>query len=204
MSLWIDKKAENYIKHQTDIRSLSIELKWELGYLLLQWVIEHPASEATVDDFGFQLPQVRPCETLSVHLDNVHRRRHNQKNTVAEHAGQGYVICQTVSTFEKGILWNCQISCFSTITQSKWFQLQSLTRIPENILCHVNTFAILHCHNNWCLQETYTSLVYVHHMAHKYAHKLMCILMCLYNISLCPTCVSMSNDLISRGISAWF
>lgn len=72
------QKAENYIKHQTDICSLSIELKWELGYLLLQWVIEHPTSEAALDDFVFQLPQVRPCETLSVHLDNVHRRRHNQ------------------------------------------------------------------------------------------------------------------------------
>lgn len=109
------QKAENYIKHQTDMRSLSVELKWDLGYLLLQWVIEHPTSEAAVDDFGSQLPQVRPCETLSVHLDNVHRRRHNQKNTVAEQAGQGYVICQTVSTFEKGIFWNCQISCVSTI-----------------------------------------------------------------------------------------
>jgi hypothetical protein len=98
------QKAENYIKHQTDICSLSIELKWELGYLLLQWVIEHPTSEAALDDFVFQLPQVRPRETLSVHLDNVHKRRHNQKNTVAEQAGQGYVIRQTVSTFERGIL----------------------------------------------------------------------------------------------------
>ena len=78
--------------------------------------------------------------------------------------------------------------------------MQSLTRIPENILCHANTFAILHCHNNGCLQETYTSLVYVHHMAHKYAHKLICILICLHNIRLCPTYVSMSNNLISRGI----